>query len=113
LFGYPVVRQYKYLGGWLDNKLRVQTHLQHISRKIGYLTQQLTPIRLLKDLSLNVNLFRTFCMPLIRMGLTNSACTSEADRNKYHKAVRRSFKAFCYLPKCLPNTVVKMLLGDT
>lgn len=53
----------------LDNKLKAAAHVELIGRKISFLQFKLTPVRLLKDLRLNVNLFRTLCMPLIRMGL--------------------------------------------
>lgn len=83
-----------------------------MERKIGYVMHKLTPIRLLKDLRLNVNLFRIMCMPLYRMGLLTSLCTTNTERNWFFKAVRRRFKEFCYLPRCLPNRVVEMILGD-
>lgn len=111
LFGYPVVRNYKYLGGWLDDKLKLSVHLGHVERKLSFVMHKLTPIRLLKDMRLNINLFRTMCMPMYRMGLLNSLCTTKTDQNEYYKAIRKRFKAFCYLPKCLPNKVVEMILG--
>ena len=112
LWGYPVVTEYKYLGGFLDNKMKASTHLTAVARKLAYIQRQLIPIRLLKDLRLNVNLFRTMCLPSIRMGLLNGALAGQTDRANYFKAVRAKFKAFCFLPKCLPNAIVNMLLGD-
>ena len=47
-----------------------------------------------------------------RMGMLNALCTNLTDRNMYFKAVRKRFKSFCYLPKCMPNTTVGMLLGS-
>ena len=41
----------------------------------------------------------------------NSLCTTKTDQNEFYKVVRKRFKQFCYLPKCLPNSVVKMTLG--
>lgn len=112
LFGYPVVREYKYLGGWINDKLKVASHLAHMERKVLFVTHKLTPIRLIKDLRLNINLFRTMCMPLYRMGLLNCLLTTRTDHNAYYQAVRKRFKAFCYLPRSVPNKVVDMLLGS-
>ena len=112
MYGYPLVREYKYLGGWMNDKLKVAGHLTHVEKKIAYVAHKLSPIRMLKDLRLNINLFRTMCMPLYRMGLLNSLYTNKTDQNRYYKAVRKRFKAFCYLPRCLPNKIIKMLLGN-
>ena len=112
LFGYPVVREYKYLGGWINDKLKVAGHVKHVERKIDFVSHKLTPIRMLKDLRLNVNLFRTMCMPLIRMGMINALCTTKTDQNSFFQAARKKFKAFCYLPRCTPNAVVQMMLGN-
>ena len=111
LFGYPTVREYRYLGGWINDKLKLTGHIAHVERKVAFVMQKLSPVRMLKDLKLNVNLFRTMCMPLYRMGMINSLCTTKTDQNEFYKVVRKRFKQFCYLPKCLPNSVVKMTLG--
>lgn len=113
LWGYPVVDKYRYLGGMLDNKLRTVVHMMHIARKIGFIQHKLTPVRLMKDLRLNVNLFRTLCLPLVRMGLLAACGTASAtDRQNYFRFVRAKFKIFCFLPKCLPNRTVNLILGD-
>ena len=96
----------------MDHKLKVAGHLAHIERKISFIMHKLTPIRMLKDLRLSINLFRTMCMPLYQMGLLNALATNKNDQNTFYKAVRARFKAFCYLPRCMPNSVTKMLLGD-
>lgn len=112
LFGYPIVHEYKYLGGWLNDRLKVAGHLNHVERKISFLTHKLTPVRMLHNFRLNVNLFRLMCMPLYRMGMENAIGSNKTDQNEYFKAIRRRFKQFCYLPKCTPNGLIKMLLGD-
>ena len=114
LWGYPVFERYRYLGGVIDNKLKAMTHMNHIARKIAFLQYKLTPIRLLKDLRLTINLFRILCLPLVRMGLLNALGSATAtDKQNYFKLVRAKFKSFCFLPKCLPNRIVNYLLGDT
>ena len=105
---------YRYLGGIIDSKLRAMGHMEHIARKIGFLQHKLTPIRLLKDLRLSVNLFRTLCLPLVRMGLLSAWSSATAtDKQNYHRLIRAKFKSFCLLPKCMPNKVVNFFLGDT
>ena len=98
--------------GWLNDKLKVAGHLQHIERKINFVMHKLTPVRMLKDLRLNVNLFRTMCMPLYRMGMLNALATNKTDQFTFYKAIRSRFKSFCYLPKCTPNTLIKLMLGS-
>lgn len=91
--------QYRYLGGWVNDKLRLTGHLVHVERKVGFVMQKLSPVRMLKDLKLNVNLFRTMCMPLYHMGMINSLCTTKTDQNEFYKVMRKRFKQFCYLPR--------------
>ena len=46
------------------------------------------------------------------MGLLNALVTNKTDQNNYMKRVRMRFKQFCTLPRCLPNKLVRSLLGD-
>lgn len=110
--GFPVIAEYKYLGGKITRKFKVGEHLTHIERKVGFVTSKLSPIRLLKDLRLSVNLFRTFVMPLVRMGLMNALATNPTDKEAFMKRVRMRFKTFCLLPRSTPNWLIRMLLGS-
>jgi hypothetical protein len=110
--GYPEISDYKYLGGVISRDLKVKDHLNYIDRKFNFLMGALTSVRMMKDLRLSVNLFRTLFMPLVRMGLMNAMVTSKTDYNLYEKRIRARFKQFCLLPKCLPNKMVRVMLGN-
>jgi hypothetical protein len=110
--GFPIVKQYRYLGGILSRDFKTVHHLRGICRKIAFLAAKLTPIRMLKDIRLSVNLFRTLCMPLVRMGLVNTLMTTKTDQNLYLGIIRAKFKTFCLLPKCTPNKLINALLGN-
>jgi hypothetical protein len=110
--GFPIVVQYRYLGGILRRDFKTMYHMRGVCRKIAFLASKLTPIRMMKDIRLSINLFRTLCMPLIRMGLANMLITTKTDQNQYLGQIRAKFKAFCLLPRCTPNKIVNALLGN-
>ena len=56
----PLVKDYKYLGLIINNRLTTHDHLENISRKINYLTLQLFPIRKRQNTKLNLNYFKIF-----------------------------------------------------
>jgi hypothetical protein len=83
IMGYPIVTEYKYLGGIINRNMKVKEHLDYIDRKISFLMSSLTSVRMMKDLRLSVNLFRTLIMPLIRLGLMNAVVTNKTDYNLF------------------------------
>lgn len=80
IIGYPLVEEYKHLGGYLNSNFNSERHLKTIASKIIYITNRLTPLRLKKNVKLNVNLYRILIIPLYRLGFAIfSTCT---DREK-------------------------------
>lgn len=83
-----------------------------MERKVDFLTCKLRTLRLEKDLKLNINLFKVFCMPLYRLGMLQTMATTETDRQHYLKSIRKKFRSFCFLPRNTPNEYVRVLLGS-
>lgn len=63
----PRVKEYKYLGMIIEGSLKPFSHLQHINKKINFLTYKLYPFRKLNNLKLSINLFKTFILPQYRL----------------------------------------------
>ena len=53
----------------IGGKIKVETHLKYINKKIGFMTTKLFPLRNLEITKLNMNLFKTFLMPQYRLCL--------------------------------------------
>ena len=68
----PIVNEYKYLGGLLKNDLSIKSHISQVQRKIDFIRFRLSSIRWIKDMKLNINLFKVFCLPLYSLCFTNS-----------------------------------------
>jgi hypothetical protein len=76
-------------------------------------TRKLAPLRLLLDLRLNVNLFRTIILPGMRMLGSIHRLGKPKIKDKIEKDVRRRLRMFAMLPWTSPNELVGMLIGDT
>lgn len=83
-----------------------------IKKKVQFLTYKLTPIRLVKDLRININLFKLFCLPQFRMGYINLKYVNNGERNIFKKTIRSMMKQFCLLPFNLPNRLLVELFGN-
>ena len=96
----------------IDCKLSSACHLNYISRKINFISHKLTPIRLLKDLRLNSNLYKIFILPLIRMsfGVVNHLSNNETRR--FITFIKKSVKKFSYLPMNTPNRILDKIFGN-
>ena len=62
--GYPIVNKYKYLGTWLDQKLTLDTQLQHIQKRTYAIRSRLTPTLYGASLDFRKNLWQIFVAPL-------------------------------------------------
>jgi hypothetical protein len=67
---------------------------------------------MIKDTRLNINLFKTFCLPQFRLGFYNSIFSSKCDREKYCLAIKKILKKFCLLPLTTPNRIIEKMIGD-
>jgi hypothetical protein len=113
VLNYPVVNEYKHLGAMISNDLGLQQHILHITPKITYITNRLTPVRLRGSATLNANLFKVFISPLFRLSLLNYASADANQKQLFEKFQRRCFKRFMCWPINTSNRLVDSILGNT
>lgn len=66
--GFPIVPDYKYLGTTLNEEFNLFSHIKQINSKINFINTSLTPIKLRHYNKYNINLFKTFILPLYQLG---------------------------------------------
>lgn len=106
LFGYPLVNEYKYLGTWMNQTLSPASHLEKASRKVGFITGRLAPIRRQLNLKFNIRLFKSLIMPSVRMVGVLFKISTESWKGKIVRKLNRMFRTFCMLPWTCPNELV-------
>lgn len=107
----PYVLHYKYLGCILDARLSLKKHVEFISRKIRYITCQLTSIRIKGHFRLNLSLYQTLIAPLYFLAMPLFYVSSPTEQVKYYKHFRASFKKFCTLPQSTSTELLVRLTG--
>ena len=109
---YPIVNQYKYLGTWLNQKLTLDTQIQHITKKVNFIRSKLSPSTYHATLDFRKNLWQIFVQPLIEFTLPlyfhEEAATRKA---KLEILLRNSFKSFTSLKKTTKTDLVDRLMG--
>jgi hypothetical protein len=63
--GYPIVQSYKYLGYYINDKGTIDTHMKETAKKFNFIKWRLTGLRKVRNLKLNINLFKILIMPNI------------------------------------------------
>ena len=94
----------------LDRTLNLEPHKALIDRKIAWLTARLTPVRNLKDLRLNLNLYKALIEPLISMGIAIYLRTTLSNQKQYATYANKVLKKFCQLPRSLPHETLNLLI---
>ena len=61
---YPVVKHYKYLGTWLEQKLKLDTHLSQMFKKENFMRMKLRPVLYNCTLDLRKNLQQIFILSM-------------------------------------------------
>jgi hypothetical protein len=92
--------------------LKLGVHLDQIRGKVSYVTHRLTPIRLIGNTKLNLNLFKVFILPLYRLAFNNYGTADTKEQVTFEKDVRRSYKKFMTWPINTSDAVVNSTLGD-
>ena len=67
LLGVPIMKEYKYLGTWIDRSLSSKAHLEKANLKYQYVAKKLGIFRYKLDLKLNTHLFKLLILPSVRM----------------------------------------------
>ena len=69
----------------------MQSHLNYKDKKIKFITNKLTPVRLRDSPALNVNLFRIMVLPLYRFGYTYFPQLKTAKKDKFVRHINKNF----------------------
>ena len=110
--GIPIVDKYKYLGVWLDRKLTLTPHLEHISKKSDYLYHKLWPLLRCVSLDYRINLWRILISPLFDMGSHLFSSTNPSSKESFLVLRRKTFKKFCLLKKNVNSDTVNKLIDS-
>jgi hypothetical protein len=65
--GLKATDKYKYLGTWVDQNFDPKTHLKKADAKISFITRKFYTLRKHENLHFNVNLFKIFIAPNLKM----------------------------------------------
>ena len=103
ILGVPCVNQYKYLGTWLDQNLDPMTHLKALENKMSILSRKFYALRKQGNIKFNINIFKIFILPNIKMLATLYNETNPRNKGKILVILRRKIRDFCLLPRNSPN----------
>ena len=112
IMGYPIVSEYKYLGTWLNQKLTLETQINHIVRKMNFTRDRLSPILYNASLALRKNLWQVFITPMFEFTLPlYSYEKAELEKVRLETLLRRSFKNFTGLRKNVSSELIQDFMG--
>jgi len=110
--GFPVCREYRYLGLRLTNKLSMTNQLAYIKNKSEDIHRRLSPFLHKADADTRKNLWQTFIQPLIEFILPLYKLErAKTNILKANSVIRGSFKLFMGLCKSTSNEIVDLLSG--
>ena len=108
---YPIVKKYKYLGVWLDEKLDPKTHLDAYKSKIGYLINR---FRIIPKKSITprflINIWTLIIRPIFDYALCLAKLKNKTGEKLYLTEELRSFKQLMSLRKTT-NEAIRDLIG--
>jgi len=110
--GYPVVKSYKYLGTWLNQKLTLDTQLEFTVKKMNFILSRLCPSLNSTSLEFRKSIWQLFILPLYELGIPlyhseNVKC----HKNNFEIKPRNSFRAFTGLRKSVAVSLLDNLMG--
>jgi hypothetical protein len=110
--GFPVCKEYRYLGLKLSNKLYMKDQLAFIWWKAKEIQRQLYPFLSSADLDTRKSMWQTFIQPLIEFILPLYKWESaKCHRDKADSIIRGTFKLFTGLNSKTSNEIVDLLSG--
>jgi hypothetical protein len=111
--GYPIVQSYKYLGYYINDKGTIDAHMKETTKKFNFIKWRLTGLRNIRNLKLNINLFKILIMPQHRLAAATYHRQTEAIRQSIQLRIRVQFKMFCNLPINLADHTFELLFGGS
>ena len=109
---YPIVNQYKYLGTWFNQKLTLDTQIQHILEKTYFIRSRLSPTLYTASLDFRKNLWQIFVIPMYEFMLP--LCYHEESSTKkelVQRMLRKSFKSYTSIKKTVRTDLIHDLMG--
>ena len=77
------------MGSKVTKDVKIDKLLEEVSARIRGMKWKLYHVRKMMDLRLNLNLFKVFCMPLVRMGVINAVYGTVTARDTFIRWVRK------------------------
>ena len=110
--GVPILSKYKYLGTILDCKLTMQTQLEFIRKKSGYLFTRLYPYLSNASADGRRDMWRTMVCPLFQGALIHlSTEDSQSHISNFCRLWIYTFKQFMMIPKTTKTSLVEEMIG--
>jgi len=110
--GFPICKEYKYLGVKFTYKLSMKNQLNYIKNKSRAIFQKLSPFLYRSDLDTKKSMWQVLVQPLIEFVLPLYCWETASSNLKYADSViRSSFKLFSGLKNNTEDDVVDMLSG--
>lgn len=112
LRGYPIVKNYKYLGTLLSQKLELEPQMQFIKKKVNFMKFKLNPMLYNASLELRKNLWQVFVLPLFEFTIPIYSYEEAATkRDKLERLMRNTFKSFTGLKNTVDTKLIEELMG--
>ena len=109
---YPIVKKYKYLGVWLDEKLDPKTHIDAYKQKIGYLINR---FRIIPKKSITprflINIWTLIIRPVFDYAFCLAKLKNKTGEDFYLTEELKSFKQLMSLRKSTSDELIKNLIG--
>jgi len=110
--GFPVCKEYKYLGAMFSNKLTMGSQLDYIRNKSKSLYQKLSPFLYNADLDIKKSMWQVLIQPLIEFALPLYHWeTANYNRKRADSIIRSTFKLFAGLKVNTEDEIVDLLSG--
>lgn len=107
-----MVKNYKYLRVWVNQKLTLDDQIKHIAKKSKFIKVSLAPLLSVASLEYRKNLWILFVRPLLDFTLPIHAVEdAESRKEELRRLVRKTFKDFTKLSSTTPNNIIIELCG--
>jgi hypothetical protein len=107
--GCSIVHLYEYLGYYINDKETIDTHMKETINKFNFIKWRLTGLKKVRNLKLNINLFKILIMPQHRLAAATYHRQTKVIRQSIQLRIRIQFKMFCNLPINLANHTFELL----
>lgn len=98
--GVPVLRDYKYLGFWLNDKLKLEGHMLYVLQESAALQFKLAPILSTFSVKGRIHYWKTYVEPYLKLAFPAfQAERSYTRRLKFKRLLQGTFKKWTKIPR--------------